>query len=866
MRALYTLVVQIAFFVPIFAQETVDDTLVYENQSSFDTVDIKSSDDELTSPITYAAQDSIVYDIKNQMLYLYGNADMDYDKIELESEFVQFDWNTMTLSANGNRDSTGAEYGTPIFKEGDGEYVSKKMEYNFKTGKGRTYDVITQQDEAYIHSEVVKKNKDNEWYGLHTKFTTCEHHDHPHFYIEAKKSKVVPDKVMVTGPANLVIEGINTPLVLPFAIFPLKKGQRSGLIFPQYEVIPVTGEFAFRGGGYYWAVNERLGLQFTTDISTRARFRIGVAADYKKIYKFSGNFSFNYNYTPPTDKLISKAGKTHDYNINWTHRLDNKASKKHGFSANVTILSSSYITNSRQTEHDVVLNPEFQSNINYTRKFSGKPYTLTASASHNQNLNTHVFNVTLPNVAFNVTRFNPIQRKVKTQKKTFYENIGFRYRIEGKTQVNTIDSLLFKKETKDKIEYGIKQTATIDAPFDLFKYFKVTPSFTYNEKWYFKKEDRISQIDTSFVMQADGSIDTIINTYATDTLKGFFPVRDFTFRTSVSTAVTGIYNFKGKKLKAIRHVVKPSISYTYKPDFSEDKWNYYDSYYDEIEDENIEYNSFQNIGAIYGSTSKGKQNALTFDVTSNLEMKLFDRKDTSKVFKYVPIIENIRVSGGYNFGAEEKKINDLRVNLTSSLYKNILTWGYNVNLSAYTRDSINNRTNTTVWQSDKRLMEWSTMNFNLGLRLKGKKKENNNSSHGTINEREYVLNNPNHFYDFNIPWDFRIGYNFNFSNGHRNNTDSLNVTANSLSFNGNVNITPNWKFNVRTGYDIRDKDFTRTTFAVVRNLHCWVLSFNWTAYPVQSQIFTIDLRVLSPLLQELKLSRKNPPNNGLTTF
>ena len=881
-RLLYTFIVHFSLYTQVFGQTTSTDSLVNQNLTSsdtlstikidslssnstpFDTVNIVYDDGDIDEAITYSANDSIVYDMKNQKLLLYGSSKMVYTTIDIQSEQIEFDWVSSTLTSRGKIDSLGNLVENAKFTEKSGEYSADSMQYNFKTKKGRTFDVVTEQDGAYIHSEIVQKNQYDEWYGYKTKYTTCTNTDHPHFYLGANKSKVIPGKVMVTGPVNLVVADINTPLYLPFGIFPTQAGRRSGIVMPEYGEQPSLG-FFLKNGGYFWAVNDNLSLTFLGDIYTRGRFGVSVDADYRKIYKYQGSLFFKYFRTPPADRFLSNAGVSNDYRIEWSHTMDGKARPNNSFSANVTGASSNYNGNSLQTTEQL-LEVQVNSNITYTRRMSKINSNFQISARHNQNLQTRKIDLTLPELSFNASRFTPFQKKIQTEKKMFYEKIGFTYNARAKAAISTYDSLFLKKENIDELQYGAIQTARVDMPFNLAKFFTINPSLNYNERWYFKQEDRFFAGD-SIDSNGDGIME--YNTFNSVINNGFYGVRDFNFSTNISTTVTGIYNFKTKNVKAIRHIVKPTINYTFSPDFGTPNWNYVDSYYNSDTQEETEYNKYSTYNnLLYGSPTSGLQNLVTFNLRNNFEMKVVDRKDSVQSLKKIPLLEQLNLSTGYNFTADSLKIQPFIISAQSSLFSNLISWNIGATFDPYAINENRIKINKSQFEAEKKLLRFDKANVALQFNLnpKAKNKMVDQSLYGTINEREYIANNPQMFYDFDIPWSLSVGYRLNITKGVAGNIDSTAFTANSLTLNGHLNITPKWQINLSTGFDIRDKDLTLTNVRVERDLHCWVLAFNWTAYPIERQTYSIDLHVKSPILQELKLSRKQPVGTTSTVF
>jgi lipopolysaccharide assembly outer membrane protein LptD (OstA) len=857
LRLLYLIVVHFLFSIQVFCQVESADSLSSINKDSLvlettvDTVNIVYNDGDIDGPINYQAADSIVYDLANQMLYLFGSAYMKYTDIELSSHEIDYDWTTGTLTSRGKIGEDGELESGASFSEKSGVYEADSMQYNFKTGKGRTYAVVTEQDGAYIHSEIVQKNEFDEWYGFKTKYTTCTDKDHPHFYLGAKKSKVVPDKVMVTGGVNLVVQDIPTILYLPFGIFPTKAGRRSGIIMPQYGEQPSLG-FFLKDGGYFWAVNDYLSLTFLGEVYTRGRFGVSVNANYRKIYKYNGGLTLSYFRTPPDDKFLSNDGLNNDFSIDWRHTMDAKARPNNTFSASVNGRTSSFNSNSLETSEQL-LEVQVNSNINYTRRLSKINSSFQISARHNQNFANNSISITLPELSFNASRFTPFQKKIQTEKKAFYEKIGFVYTARTKATITTIDSLLLSKQSLDDIQFGVSQSATVDMPVNLFKYFVFRPSFTYNERWYIKEESRF--LDSNNDLQRVQS-------------NGFFGVRDFNVNAALSTTVTGIYNFKTKRLKAIRHIVKPTVNYTFRPDFGAEKWGYYDSYINPDNGRVIEYSKYQFLNNLYGTPGQGLQNLFTINIRNNFEMKVVDKKDSLGGLKKIPLLEQFNVATGYDFTADSLRMRPLVFSAQSSLFKNLISWNVGATLDPYALNQKRVKISETHFSANKRLLRFDNAFASLQLNLSGKSKSSGDEvpQYGTLEERQFIANNPDMFFDFNVPWSLSVGYRMNITKGVAGNLDSTVVTANTITFGGHINVTPKWQINLSSGFDIRNQEITLTNVRVERDLHCWVLAFNWTAFPLNRQTYAIDLHVKSPILQELKLSRKQPPGTVSSVF
>lgn len=532
--------------------------------------------------------------------------------------------------------------------------------------------------------------------------------------------------------------------------------------------------------------------------------------------------------------------------------MDAKARPNNTFSASVNGRTSSFNSNSLETSEQL-LEVQVNSNINYTRRLSKINSSFQISARHNQNFANNSISITLPELSFNASRFTPFQKKIQTEKKAFYEKIGFVYTARTKATITTIDSLLLSKQSLDDIQFGVSQSATVDMPVNLFKYFVFRPSFTYNERWYIKEESRF--LDSNNDLQRVQS-------------NGFFGVRDFNVNAALSTTVTGIYNFKTKRLKAIRHIVKPTVNYTFRPDFGAEKWGYYDSYIDPDNGRVIEYSKYQFLNNLYGTPGQGLQNLFTINIRNNFEMKVVDKKDSLGGLKKIPLLEQFNVATGYDFTADSLRMRPLVFSAQSSLFKNLISWNVGATLDPYALNQKRVKISETHFSVNKRLLRFDNAFASLQLNLSGKSKSSGDEvpQFGTLEERQFIADNPDMFFDFNVPWSLSLGYRMNITKGVAGNLDSTVVTANTITFGGHINVTPKWQINLSSGFDIRNQEITLTNVRVERDLHCWVLAFNWTAFPLNRQTYAIDLHVKSPILQELKLSRKQPPGTVSSVF
>jgi hypothetical protein len=817
-------------------------------------------DGDIKDKIPYKAKDSIVYDISAKKMYLYDGAEMHYQKIQLNADAVEFDWTTMIMTAQGAKDSAGNVSGKPVFKDDGKEYRSSKMMYNFKNQKGKVFEVITNEGDAYLHSEAVKRADGESWYGYKSKYTTCNL-DHPHFFFRAKKIKLVPNKIMVTGPANLWIADIPTPLYIPFGIFPVKQGRRSGIVMPKYGQDAQNG-FFLRDGGYYWAANDKLGVKLTASIYTNGSFDIKPSLNYRVNYMYSGNFALAYIRTQPQDPDLPNQHAGNDFMINWNFQLDPKAAPSNSFSASVNIQTSSANQALRVTDQ-TLYSTAIRSNINYVKTFPRIPFlSFTISASHSQNLQTHSVDVTLPSLAANINRVTPFKSKISTGKPKWYENIGIAYGLQAKNTISGIDSMLFRNDYYKNLRYGVSHAITLDAPFPLLKYFNVNPNASYNERWYFQHIDQ-SWVNQDQIITLPGGLHIVnpgLASYVkTDTFYGFRAVRDFSANINLSTKITGIYKFKGKYLKALRHVLTPSIGMGYHPDYGTAFWGYYAYTRKGLFDAGpTQYSHYDIVSGIYGLPSAGKYGAINWSLNNNFDMKVYSKKDSLTHEKKIGVLERLNISGAYNLQADSCKLQPFAINGSMRLWDNI-TSTFGVNLDPYALGTNGYKINRFYAADHKGLLRFTSANISLNASFHGKSKPNAVPANEKAMrmKADYVSYNPDEYYDFDIPWTLNAGYTADIHTAFQVPTqhDSL-VLSQFLRISGDLNLTAKWKIGYSSGYDFQAKQLTVTNFKILRNLHCWQLSFDWTAWPLNNQQFAIELKVLNPTLQDLKLTKR----------
>lgn len=852
-KSLFSCVIWLILSISINAQDTlynmrVDTSALSSDSLVIDTPSVKPEKKERTlkTLVEYTSFDSIRFDVQLQKVYLFGNAEIDYGDINLKSNYIEIDFTKSELYAEGLPDSTGKIVGNPVFTEGGKSFKSEEMSYNFDTKKGLIKHVITQEGESFIHGDIIKKMSDDVIFIKGGKYTTCNLDD-PHFEFRFNKSKVIPDDKIITGPAYLVIEDVPTPLAIPFGLFPNKKGQTSGILVPTWGNSANRGYF-FENGGYYFAINDYLDLELRGDIYTRGSWAIKTGTRYKKRYKYNGGINLNYAKNIIGEEDSPDYSKSTDFSFRWAHRQDPKARPNSRFNSNVNIVSSNYNKYNPSNTNSYLSNT-FQSSISYSTNWKNK-YFLTANLNHSQNTLNKTINFVLPELSFSVNRFYPLRKKERIGKQRWYENISIDYRMNLKNQIETYDSLLFEPGVWDKFRNGIKHNINLSAPLKIFKFLNMTNSFNYTDRWYIQSYEKRWTNDTLF-----SGNDTIVGYVKTDTVHGFQTARDFGFSSSISTRVYGIVQFKKGPVRAIRHVISPRIGFSYNPDFGTQQWGYY-KYYVDANSNVQKYSRFQ--GTIFGSPPDGRSGRINFGISNNLEMKVRSRKDTVTGTKKIILIEDLTISSSYDLTKDSLNLAPITMSGRTTLFEK-LQIQYSSSWDPYVVDENGRNLNKFEWKENRRLLRFknATWNFSMSYRISSRDINRvRESDQGTQEELDEINAFPEDYVDFDNPWSLNVSYSLRHSINYDPVKDERNlVTVQTLSFNGDINITPKWKFAFRSGYDFENKDFSYTSVDIYRDLHCWEMRFGWIPTGIRkSWNFTINVK--STLLQDLKLSRK----------
>jgi len=840
-------------------RQNVTDTLIIAADTivsdtvSIDTTRFSVSPNAVKSRVDYKAVDSIRFDMKTQKVYMFNENDISYEDINLKADYVEIEFANSNVYATGSTDSLGNEIGRPIFTMGQNSFESKSMKYNYESKKGLVQKVITEDNEGYLHGELVKKMPNNVTNVYRGAYTTCELED-PHFSFRFNKAKVIPDNKIITGPAYFVVEGVPTPLIIPFGMFPNTSGQRSGIVIPTYGESAQRG-FYFENGGYYFAISDYLDFKLTGDIYTLGSWAIKPSVNYRKRYKYNGYLNANYAINILGEEGSPDYSRNRDFSVRWIHNQDPKARPNSRFSANINVVSSQY-NKFNPVNTNAYLSNTFQSSVNYERNWGGK-YFLNANLNHSQNTITREMHLILPKITFTVNRFYPFRKKISVGKSKWTDNISVNYNMAAENRINTYDSLIFKEDLSQRLKNGLKHSVQLSSgSIKLLKHIVWSNNFNYTERWYSQKHIKSWRSDTLYLNEGP-----VYGYVGTDTITGFNAVRDFNFSTSLSTTMYGMFAYKRGPVKAIRHVMRPSVSFSMRPDFGTQEWGYYKYYINEY-GEKEKYSMYN--GFIYGDAPEGRSGAFSFRLSNNLEMKVRSRKDTISGTKKIVLIEDFSISTGYDIARDSLNWNKLTLSGRTTLFKKLIL-NYSSSFNPYAADSVGRSINKFEWDVNQRLFRPEKYSWRLGLTFKlnsdllTKEKE---STAGTEQELQDLNENLDGYVDWNVPWNFNISYNLNYTTQYtyRNGYQDYDVTTDkkliqTLNFSGDVNITPKWKLGFRSGYDFEKNDITYTSMDIYRDLHCWEMRFSWIPYGFR-QSWNFSINIKSSLLQDLKLDKK----------
>lgn len=858
---------------------------------------VRKSKSALEEPVSYSAKDSITFDYTNSRAHLFGGSQVNYQNLQLTADDISLSLDSSLVHASGRPDSTGAIQGKPLFKQGEDEYEPDRISYNFKTRKAFISNVYTQEGEGFMQSREGKRDSSGVMYVQNGKYTTCDA-EHPHFYVSLTRAKMHPGKNVIFGPAYLVVEDVPLPLAIPYGFFPFSSSYKSGFIMPTYGDETTRG-FYLRDGGYYFAINDKVDLKVLGEFYTKGSWGLSAQTNYKKRYRFGGNFYFSYQNTKEGEKNMPDYSVSKSFKLTWSHRQDAKANPTQTFSASVNFATSSYERNNLTSMY----NPESYtqstrtSSVSYSKSFSKVGLTLSGTFNLSQNMRDSRISVTLPTLSISQSRFNPFKRKKAAGQERWYEKIAMSYTGTLANSINTKEDKLFHSSLVKDWRNGMRHQVPISASFSVLNYINVTPSFTFTDRMYTHK-----------VMQG---WDTERQDVQRDTVYGFYNVYNYNMSISANTKLYGMYRpmpwFGGKKIAAIRHVFTPTVSFSYAPDFSQSRFGFYDSYVKTDANGNVSTVSYSPFsGMMYGTVGQGMTGSVTMDVANNIEMKVRTDKDSTG-YRKISLIDELGGSLSYNMAAKRRPWSDLnlraRIKLTKkytySMNAVFATYAYekDENGRVYVGDhtewsrgrfgrfqgtaqnisySISNetfrklfgkkhRTTTSDDELDEELDEDEetdpTMQNVDPDRKKGKTGANQESN-GDVDEDGYLK--------FSLPWSINIGYGVTIRENTQGRFNDKRMRypyklSHTLNLSGNIRISEGWNINFSSGYDFNMHKLSMTTASLSRDLHCFQMSCSMVISPYTSYNFTFACKA-GTLADALKWKKQSSYSSNIDWY
>ncbi|WP_028889454.1 putative LPS assembly protein LptD [Tenacibaculum ovolyticum] len=817
--------------------------------------------------ITHNAKDYTIQNAKNKTVTLYNEAQVIYTDIDLKAGIIVLDYKNNTVSAKGIKDSLGYHQ-RPVFKQSDQESEQDSILFNFKTKKALVYGVKTDQSGIITYAKKTKRVNDSTIYMRQLRFTTSKKKI-PDYYIQTNKAKLVPGKKIIIGGSNLVIADVPTPVFLPFAYFPMSDKRTSGFLIPSWGDSNNQG-FFLQNGGYYFALSDYFDLSVLGDIYTNGSWGLRADSNYYVRYKFSGSFSTRFENVIQGIRGLSNYSKSSNFNIRWSHSQDTKSSPNSRFSASVNLGSSTYYRQSlNELNSSQFLTNTLSSSISYYKKFVGTPFNMNVTATHSQNTNTQAITMTLPSLQLNMDRIYPFTGKGGVKKNPI-QKMGLNYSMQGDYRITTTDDEFFTSKMFKTAKKGIQHNLSTNTNLKAFKYFTLSPSVSYKDVWYF---DKINKSYDPNAIDAKGNFGAVVN----DTISGFNRFHEYNFGVSLSTNIYGTFNFKKGRLKAIRHTIRPTISYGYRPNFAEN----YNLQTQQNADPNdlLTYSPFE--GGIYGVPGSGVSNSINISVNNVLEAKVAPKDpDSDEEDKKITLLNNLNFSTSYDITKDSLRWSPLNANAGTRLFKDKLALNVTARFDPYQIDSKGNYINKFNPSILRLTNVGVTANYSLSSKdfekkKDGEKKDTSKKSGNGAQDTPDVFgqNTPatNDFsnnsetktkktqlYKAKIPWKLNLAYAMNYTN----NGLISSVATNSLMFSGDVELSPKWKVGFSSGYDIKDNAFTYTRLSFSRDLDSWRLNFNWTPFGINSS-YNFFIGVKSSVLSDLKWDKNKPPDRVL---
>ena len=859
---------------------------------------VKKREPGIDSPVDYVAKDSMVYEAGTGLAFLYGQAQVNYQDMQLNAAEITMNMDSSLVHAAGVPDTAGTLEGTPVYTQGSETYNSELMSFNFKTKKGFINNVATTQGNGYLQSADSKRADDGTLYLKNAKYTTCDA-KHPHFYLALTRAKVRPGKETIFGPAYLVVEDVPLPLVIPYGFFPFNKKYSSGFIMPSYGDETSRG-FYLRDGGYYFAINDYIDLKVLGEIYTKGSWGLSAETNYNKRYRFNGNFYISFLNTVTGEKNMPDYSVTKSLKVQWTHTKDAKANPNTSFSARVNFASESYERNNLTSMYNPLSYTQSTraSSVSFSHTFPNIGLTISGSGNLSQNMRDSSIAVTLPDISISLNRLYPFRRKKRAGRERWYEKISLSYTGQLSNSITTKENQLFKSNLIKDWRNGMSHRIPIDATFQLFKYINISPSFTFRDYMY-----------TNRVMR---SWDAVRQQEVRDTTYGFYNLYDWQLGISANTTLYGFYKplpkLFGDKIIAIRHVFKPSVSFSYAPDFTAPRFGYTRTY-ERVdaygERSTVTYSPYS--GGVYGYPSGTKQGLITMSVSNNVEMKVKSDRDSTGERK-ISLIDELSADLSYNLAAKTRPWSDLNTRIRLKL-----TPQYTFSLSArFATYAYKFDENGNVVTSDR--TEWSygrfgrfqgmSQNISYTLnnqklrqlfdRLRGRRSETPAAQSDTETDEEVPLEDANidpelrrarqggekkkekakvdedGYLVFSMPWSLSISYGISM---FEDRSKQINVRrmrypfsfTQSLNFSGYLRIAEGWNISFSSGYDFDFHEISMTTASLSRDLHCFEMSCDIVLHPYSSFNFTFRAKA-NELADALKWDKRSSYSSNIEWY
>ncbi|MDR1951409.1 MAG: hypothetical protein LBP96_04170, partial [Bacteroidales bacterium] len=830
----------------------------------------------IDSRVDFKAKDSIFFDLRINKVHLFEKAEVNYDDIELTAAKIEIHFDRDELSAFPKLDSLGNEVDRPFFKDPKQMFEARELTYNLVTKKARIKNIVTQDGEMIIHGDLVKKLPNNESFVQRARFTTCDL-EHPHFHIVAHRAKIIPNNKVVTSGAMIFLNDVPTPLAVPFGLFPNKTNRASGILIPTYgESHNQNQGFFLRNGGFYWATNDYMDWAISGDIYSRGEWALRNKVQYIKRYKYNGNLNIETGMVPSGERGVlgglSEFSMTRSMRVGWNHSQDPKANQNSTFSASVNYFNQA----SQKYSSDISAHLNNQSTSNIAYQLRGKRFQFSTTGNMNYNMASGDITLVLPTINFSMQPIYPFQRKVRQGNPQWYESFKITYSMNAKNEVSGNDSAFWNQDMLKNMKNGARHNIPMDVNIKVLGG-KITWSHgvRYTEHWNFKATIR-ENIDTVMLLQIydeDGGFfyDTTVIRRATviDEKYGFFATRSYGYSTSFSTQLFGMAQFKRGPIKAFRHVMNPSIGFSYSPDF-----NTYENGWREYLDASgnpRRYNIF--AGGQGGHPSGDLSGSINFSLGNNFEMKVRDKKDTVRGERKIKLLDQLNLSTSYNLAADSLNWSAVSLTANTTLFKN-LRISYRASFDLYARDTTGGRTtriNKFIWQTDDKflLRESESMSTGLSYTFNSKNREKNSEQNrmGTSEIFEHPAT-------FGPQWSLSVSYNVSYGSRyspgyHRNDiwgrpilddervwNDYDRRITQGLTFNGNLDLTDKWKISFSSGWDFVNKEISQTMFNITRDLHCWTMSFTWAPFGMYRE-WSFNIQLLSNMLGDvMKYDRK----------